>query len=142
MKRIVCFTAMFVLLLMLAACRQPAPTSTPAPPQTPATPPVSPAPVRTYALPGEQVFPEGVAYDPASDSFFTGSTNDGTIFRGDLASGQVSVFSVGGADGRTAAIGMKVDSQTRRLWVAGGATGLIFVYNVDSGALVRKYTTP
>lgn len=122
MFRTSCFMA--ILILALASCAQPA------------------APAKSYALPGDRVFPEGITYDRTSNSFFTGSTNDGTLFRGDLASGQVNVFSAGGADGRTAAIGMKVDSKTRRLWVAGGATGLIFVYNVDSGTLVRKYATP
>ncbi|MBI4303265.1 MAG: SMP-30/gluconolactonase/LRE family protein [Chloroflexi bacterium] len=139
MKRVmICFAMLLVPVLALSACTQPS-----APRATPPTPsPVPTAPARTYALPGDRVFPEGIAYDPISNSFFTGSTNDGTVFRGDLSSGQVTVFSAGGLDGRTAAIGMKVDSKTRRLWIAGGATGLIFVYNVDSGALIRKYNTP
>jgi len=37
---------------------------------------------------------------------------------------------------------MKVDCRARRLWVAGGSTGLIFVYNIDTGSLIKKYTTP
>ncbi len=123
------------------------PTTTPAttPPATtpPATttPPV-PAVTKTYALPGNQVFPEGVAWDPTSNDFFTGSTGDGTIYRGDIDSGQVTIFSAAGADGRTAAIGMKVDVTKRRLWVCGGATGSVWVYDVNSGALIRKFDTP
>jgi sugar lactone lactonase YvrE len=122
------------------------PTTTPAttPPTTPpaTTPPPVPAITKTYALPGNQVFPEGVAWDPTSNDFFTGSTNDGTIYRGDIDSGQVTVFSAAGADGRTAAIGMKVDVAKRRLWVCGGATGSVWVYDVNSGALIRKFDTP
>ncbi len=133
-----CFTVLFTLVSALAACSQ-----TKTLPTTVATPtPAASASTRTYALPGDQVFPEGIAYDSTSNTFFTGSTSDGTIFRGGLSTGQVTIFSPGGADGRTAAIGMKADIKTRRLWVAGGATGLMFVYNVDTGALIRKYATP
>ena len=118
------------------------PTPTPTPTATATTTPIpTPAPTRTYPLPGDQVFPEGITYDLTSNSFFVGSTNDGTIFRGNLATGSVTTFSAGGLDGRTAAIGMKVDSNTRRLWVVGGATGIIFVYNADNGSLIRKYDT-
>ncbi|MBI4188731.1 MAG: SMP-30/gluconolactonase/LRE family protein [Chloroflexi bacterium] len=127
-KMTVCLAMLLALILALTACAQSTPTA--------------PTPAKTYALPGDQVFPEGIAYDSVSSSFFTGSTNDGTVFRGSLASGEVTVFSAGGVDGRTAAIGMKVDSQTRRLWVAGGGTGLMFVHNIDTGALIRKYSTP
>ncbi len=137
MKRLVPVIVLFIMLLALPACSAPA-----APPPSPPPTPVPPAPARTYALPGDQVFPEGITYDPTSNSFFVGSTSNGTIFRGNLSSGQVSVFSAAGLDGRTAAIGMKVDSKTRRLWVAGGGTGLIFVYNADTGMLIRKYATP
>jgi hypothetical protein len=95
----------------------------------------------SYALPGESVFPEGVAYNPASGKFYVGSTGDGTLYEGDVASGEVTVFSEGGADGRTTAIGMKVDGNGY-LWVAGGGTGQMFVYNTADGSLVASYTTP
>ena len=95
----------------------------------------------TYTLPGDNVFPEGVAYNPANGKFYVSSTTDGTLFEGDLASGQVTVFSPGGADGRTTAVGMKVDSNGN-LWVAGGGTGKMFVYNTADGSLVASYTTP
>jgi Cu-Zn family superoxide dismutase len=95
----------------------------------------------SYALPGEAVFPEGVAYNPASGLFYVGSTTDGAIFEGDVASGEVTVFSEGGADGRTTAIGMKVDDQGQ-LWVAGGGTGQMFVYNTADGSLIANFTTP
>jgi len=90
------------LAVLVLACTPSLPQTSTAPPP----PQVMPAaPARTYALPGDQVFPDGVAYDHTSNSFFTGSTNDGTV------------FSAGGTDGRTAAIGMKVDIKTRRLWI-------------------------
>ncbi|MBE7552822.1 MAG: SMP-30/gluconolactonase/LRE family protein [Anaerolineales bacterium] len=95
----------------------------------------------SFALPGEAVFPEGVSYNPATGKFYVGSTTDGTLYEGDLASGEVRVFSEGGADGRTTAIGTKVDSNGN-LWVAGGGTGQMFVYNTADGSLVASYTTP
>lgn len=95
----------------------------------------------SFALPGETVFPEGVSYNPATGKFYVGSTTDGTLYEGDLASGEVRIFSEGGADGRTTAIGTKVDSNGN-LWVAGGGTGQMFVYNTADGSLVASYTTP
>ena len=95
----------------------------------------------SYALPGEAVFPEGVAYNTATGKFYVGSTTDGTLYEGDAASGNVSVFSEGGADGRTTAIGMKVDANGY-LWVSGGGTGQMFVYNTADGSLVASFTTP
>jgi hypothetical protein len=95
----------------------------------------------SYALIGDAVFPEGVAYNPASGKFYVGSTGDGTLFEGDVASGEVTVFSEGGSDGRVAAIGMKVD-ENGYLWVSGGNLGQMFVYNTADGSLVASYTTP
>ena len=40
-----------------------------------------------YVLPGEQVFPEGVAYRSDTGDFYVGSTTDGTVFRGNVEGG-------------------------------------------------------
>ena len=37
-----------------------------------------------YALPENEVYPEGAAYRPESGEFFVGSTTDGTVFRGNV----------------------------------------------------------
>lgn len=95
----------------------------------------------SYVIPGDRVFPEGIAFDAASGTFYTGSTQDGTLFAGNLDSGEVTVFSAAGIDGRHAATGMKTDSQGR-LWVSGAGTGRMFVYDTSDGALVAQYTTP
>jgi Cu-Zn family superoxide dismutase len=92
---------------------------------------------RRYILPGNAVFPEGVAYQPSSGSYFVSSTTDGTIFRGTLDQPAASVFLQPGGDGRTTAIGLKVDDRGR-LFVAGGGTGQMFVYDAASGALLGK----
>ena len=40
--------------------------------------------VRAYELPGENVFPEGIAVHPDTGRFFVGSSTTGTIYRGDV----------------------------------------------------------
>lgn len=95
-----------------------------------------------FTIPGENVFPEGVSYDQATGKFYVGSTSDGTLYVGDINGElEMTVFSEGGADGRTAAIGTKVDSEGL-LWVAGGGTGQVFVYDTADGAHVATITTP
>ncbi|MBR8833125.1 MAG: SMP-30/gluconolactonase/LRE family protein [Stigonema ocellatum SAG 48.90 = DSM 106950] len=92
-----------------------------------------------YILPGEAVFPEGIGYQPRTKDFFVSSTTDGTIFRGNLQEESANVFLPGGADGRTTAIGLKVDNYRDRLFIAGGNTGQIFVYDIHSGNLLGKF---
>jgi sugar lactone lactonase YvrE len=93
-----------------------------------------------YTLPGNAVFPEGVAFDQRTGSFFATSTTDGTIFRGDINKPAAAVFLPGGADGRTTAIGLESDPRGL-LWVAGGNTGRIFSYSTRSGSLGGKFET-
>lgn len=96
--------------------------------------------ITTHALPGDSVFPEGVATDPHSHYFYVGSSATGTIFRGRVGGdGATQVFLPGGTDGRTAVTGMKV--RDGRLYVAGAGTGLIFVYDLRTRALVRRFDT-
>jgi len=90
-----------------------------------------------YVLPGNAVFPEGVAYQPSSGAYFVSSTTDGTIFRGTLREPAATVFLPPGGDGRTAATGLKVDSRGR-LFVSGAATGQMFVYDATTGGLLGK----
>jgi sugar lactone lactonase YvrE len=96
-----------------------------------------------YVLPGEQVFPEGVAYRSDTGDFYVGSTTDGTVFRGNVEGGpkEAEVFLEPESDGRTTAIGMEVD-EAGRLFIAGGDTGRIFVYDTQSADLVRRLDTP
>jgi sugar lactone lactonase YvrE len=81
--------------------------------------------------------PEGVAFDKKSDAFFTGGTGDGTIFRGTLDDPTVHVFIPGATGG--SAVGMKV--RDGLLYVAGGATGKINVYDLASKALAATFDT-
>jgi sugar lactone lactonase YvrE len=102
-----------------------------------------PSGVVRYTLPGEQVFPEGVAYQRKTGDFFVSSTTDGTVFRGTVDGGsrRAEVFLKPAQDGRTTAIGMETDGQGR-LYVSGGDTGRMFVYDTDSGDLIQSFTTP
>ena len=61
----------------------------------------------TYTLPGNAVFPEGIAYEPATGYFYVSRTSDGTIFRARLTDSAATPFLPGGGDGRTSAIGLR-----------------------------------
>jgi sugar lactone lactonase YvrE len=91
-----------------------------------------------FELPGDEVYPEGVAFDPTTNLFYVGSTTDGTIFQGDLSSGEVIVFSENDPD-RTTATGMKVDS-AGHLIVAGAGTGSVFVVDLGGGQTLAAFT--
>ena len=97
----------------------------------------------TYTLPGDAVFPEGIAYDAASGDFFVGSTSNGAVYRGNVQDGDgvLEVFLEPGTDGRTGVTGMKVDAQGR-LFIAGRNTGRAFVYDATSGDLIQVLETP
>lgn len=90
-----------------------------------------------HSFPGDQVYPESVTVDPATGDFYVGSVKDGTIFRGKVGSGQFSVFSPAGADGRSMATGMFYAEG--RLVVAGRQTGQIFIYDTKSGRLIDRF---
>jgi len=90
-----------------------------------------------HSFPGEQVYPESVAVDAATGSFYVGSVKDGTIFRGKVGAAKFEVFSPAGADGRVMATGMFYAKG--RLVVAGRQTGQIFVYDSKSGRLIDKF---
>lgn len=80
--------------------------------------------------------PEGVAsaFGPV---FFVGATGDGTIYRGTLFDSNVTEF-IPGATGKSA-IGLKVAGT--RLYVAGGATGDITVYDLITRRQVALFST-
>jgi Cu-Zn family superoxide dismutase len=79
--------------------------------------------------------PEGVA--AVGRTFFVGATGDGTIYRGTLGNPNVTEFIVGGTG--KSAIGLKV--ARGRLYVAGGATGNITVYDLASRRQVALFST-
>jgi sugar lactone lactonase YvrE len=81
--------------------------------------------------------PEGIAFDKRSRAFFVSITADGAIYRGTLGSDTVSPFILGAA-GR-AAVGLEI--RRGKLYVAGGATGSITVYDLASGQPLATFQT-
>jgi sugar lactone lactonase YvrE len=77
--------------------------------------------------------PEGIAIDKEG-TFYVGSIPTGAIYRGDLETGEGSIF-IPGVTGR-AAIG--VEYHHGLLFVAGGPTGKGFVYSARSGRLLAE----
>lgn len=92
----------------------------------------------TYAVDGQQVFPEGVAYD--GKNLYTASVTDGTVYRGPVKGKTLKPFLPGGEDGRTITAGLTVVGN--RLIVVGANTGLVWVYDTRSGDLVAKFSAP
>jgi Cu-Zn family superoxide dismutase len=128
-------------LLLLGACDR-APATAPDAPRAAraAADGGGPLPDR-YVLPGANVFPEGVAYDQRTGTVYVTATGDGTVYRADARDSALAPFLPGGADGRTTAIGVAVDPLRQRVFVAGGATGFLFVYDATSGALLARLAT-
>jgi Cu-Zn family superoxide dismutase len=103
----------------------------------------SPGGTRTFTLAaaGPSDNPESVTYDRRTGAFYVSATGTGTIYRGTLGSDTLTPFLPGGVDGRTAAAGVKVDRHGR-LYIAGGATGRIWVYSTTARKLLATFETP
>jgi sugar lactone lactonase YvrE len=85
--------------------------------------------------PSTHANPEGVA--ARGGTFFVGGTGDGTIYRGTVDNPTVTEFIAGGAG--KSAVGMKV--ARGRLYVAGGTTGKIVVYDLATRQQVASFDT-
>lgn len=81
-------------------------------------------------------FPEGIAVGRGTD-FYVGSLSDGSIYKGDLLTGEGAVLT--DAPGQFVTVGIEVD-QHERVWVAGGPSGSGRVYDGDTGELLASYT--
>ena len=79
---------------------------------------------------------EGIAAGDG-DTFFAGDLLNGNIFRGDINKGTARLF-ITAPEGR-AAVGMKVDRDNDLLFVAGGATGQAYVYDLETKKTVKVY---
>jgi Cu-Zn family superoxide dismutase len=97
----------------------------------------APAAAKVFTLsPSTHGNPEGVAAGDGG-TFFVGGTGDGTIYQGNAGSPTVTEF-IPGAAGKSA-LGMKVAGG--RLYVAGGATGKITVYDLATRHQVASFDT-
>jgi sugar lactone lactonase YvrE len=79
--------------------------------------------------------PEGIATGNGA-TFFVGSIPTGAIYRGDYRTGEGEVLVP--AQAGHMAIGLEFDSRTGLLFVAGGPTGMAFIYNGETGANVAS----
>ncbi|MGH1492769.1 MAG: YncE family protein [Acidimicrobiales bacterium] len=80
-------------------------------------------------------FPEGVTIGKGV-TFYTGSLIDGAIYTGNLRTGEGEIL-VEGQPGLLA-VGMDYRSGSRQLFVAGGSSGTVRVYDTDDGSLVTE----
>jgi hypothetical protein len=93
---------------------------------------------RVFTLqPDPAASPEGIAYQARTRSFFVSITGDGAIYRGTLDSDTVAPF-IPGAAGQSA-VGIKV--RGNKLYVAGGMTGTITVYDLSTKQAIATFQT-
>lgn len=99
---------------------------------------------REYEVPASN--PESVVYDKQTEFFYGGSSNDGTVYRATL-DGKTEVFLPPLRDGtgepdptRTQTQGFDVDAEGR-LYIAGGGSGFIHVYDVETGRKLAEFNT-
>ncbi|HEY0607045.1 MAG TPA: SMP-30/gluconolactonase/LRE family protein [Herpetosiphonaceae bacterium] len=96
-----------------------------------------------YTFPaGDVVYPEGIAFHGGNKDFFVGSTNGGAVYRGNARRGNrhLDLFLPAGSDGRTDVRGMKVNPQGQ-LFLAGGATGTMWMYDAVTGRFLSSFRT-
>jgi sugar lactone lactonase YvrE len=81
--------------------------------------------------------PEGIVtgHGPV---IYSGSRANGAIYAADLRTGEGEII-VPGQAGRVA-VGLSFDKRSNYIFAAGGATGMAYVYDADTGDLVREYT--
>ncbi len=106
-----------------------------------------------FTLHEKGFIPEGIAYDPVTQTFYLGSVYKRKIVSVDKH-GEARDFATA-QDGLWSVMGMKVDARRRLLWVAtaaqpqmsnydpgeNGRTGL-FKFDLRTGKLLRKYLLP
>ncbi|MEU7142358.1 superoxide dismutase [Nocardia sp. NPDC046473] len=93
-----------------------------------------------YDLPGDHVYPEGIAADPRNGDTYVGSFATGAVYRTTPGAKQAETFLPAGADGRKTANGLKVDP-AGRLWVTDSTAG-VAVYDIATRALIARFDAP
>jgi len=113
-------------------------------------PGAQPEPRLLFRIPEHDLYPESIAYDPASGDYFLGSMSHSRILR-IRPDGSYRDFVTPPLPGLQGAIGMKVDAGRRRLWVctgrytmfAGGQgapprTGVL-LFDLDDGTVLGQW---
>jgi hypothetical protein len=81
--------------------------------------------------------PEGITAGRGLTAY-VGSLADGALAQLDLRTGTVEVLTPGGPG--QVAVGLDYEDGADRLWVAGGPTGEVRVYDASTGSLLETYT--
>lgn len=81
--------------------------------------------------------PEGITAGRGT-TVFAGSLATGAIWKADVRTG-VGRILVPGVEGN-GAVGVEYEARRNRLWVAGGPTGEVRVYNASTGTLLQTYS--
>ncbi|MBL1101378.1 SMP-30/gluconolactonase/LRE family protein [Streptomyces coffeae] len=135
----VAITALASVLPLAPAAQATAPADAPAT-RPAAHHPVQPRISAAYELPGDRVYPEGIAADPRSGTLYAGSFADGTVYRMTPGRRAAEVLLPAGTDGRTTANGLKVDG-AGRLWVTDSTAG-VSVYDPRTRRLLARFDVP
>jgi len=94
----------------------------------------------TYLVPVERFFPESIAFDFIKKDFYVGSVRNGEVQQGNVRNEKTLSYLPAGQDERAAATGIKLDV-FGRLFIAGGATGKLFIYDAANKSLISKFNT-
>lgn len=95
------------------------------------------ATVDTFPVPGDSAFPKGVVFQNGSELFYTSSSQDGKVYRGSLSSAILEPFVDGLPAGMVSPMGMKIHKD--HLYIAGGASGMLFDFSVSNRMILRRY---
>ncbi|MFF2807927.1 SMP-30/gluconolactonase/LRE family protein [Streptomyces sp. NPDC058000] len=129
--------ALTAVVVPLAATASARPTDTP-PSTGTATRHEPRARVSTaYDLPGDRVYPEGIAADPRTGDIYVGSYATGAVYQATPGHHAARIFLPSGTDGRTTANGLKVD-RAGRLWVIDSTAG-VAVYDLHDRKLIARF---
>lgn len=104
------------------------------------TPAADPALTTAFGLPGDHVYPEGIALDARSGDTYVGSYSTGAIYRATPGAAQAEEFLPAGTDGRATANGLTVDTHGR-LWVTDSTAG-VTVYDTATRAPLARFDVP
>ena len=97
-----------------------------------------------YDLKGDELYPEGVAWDPVARAFYVGSLGDGSLHRVDVESGGEQTMFAAAPKGAWSTSGIKVDADARRLWACtsqtdGGKVQAVWVFDLDTAELLQTF---